>query len=165
VARMLRISHIEDFSLVDGPGIRTVIFFAGCSHACPGCHNLELQNYNTKLASYYTVEDIVSHLADNIEYIDGITLSGGDPLFQIKEVKHLVDALKKHPLLKRIPILLYTGYQFEDIPKGFTQKVDVIIDGKYDKDLPPVKWAGSSNQQRWVRYAGTNRWTVKPWEE
>lgn len=162
---LLKINAIQDASLVDGPGIRMVIFTVGCIHACPGCHNFTLQNFNTTLSFFISKEDLVERIRENLEFIDGLTLSGGDPLFQSSELKEYLKYIRSQEDLKKLDILMYTGYLLEDIPKGITQYIDTIIDGKYDKDLPKVRFAGSSNQRMWKKFPGTNRFTIEEWKQ
>lgn len=161
---LIKVAQIEQISMIDGPGIRTVIFFPGCSHNCKGCHNKELQNFENN-GIWMTNQDIIDELKKSIDWIDGITLSGGDPLYQIKELKELLKDIKADESLKKMNILLYTGYNFEEIPKALTQYIDIIIDGKYMESLPSVKWAGSGNQRYFEKYGNTNRFVCRKWDE
>lgn len=141
----IRIGSILNESLVNGEGIRTVIFFSGCNKACKGCHNLELQNFN---AGYdIPIDELVSKIIKNKHMIDGVTLSGGDPLCQYMGCLELCKRLKEH----KINIWLYTGETFDKILlkyNSITNYVDVIVDGKYEESLKQegLKYRGSSNQ-------------------
>ena len=73
-------SLVQGDSIVDGPGIRTVVWTQGCIHNCPGCHNPETHSFNAGI--WRDVEDVCSEIIAN-DFQDGITLSGGDPLAQI----------------------------------------------------------------------------------
>lgn len=133
-------------SLQNGEGIRDVIFLPGCIHNCDGCHNKEAQdpNYGTEIE----IDELIKILKVNNDMVDGITLSGGDPLFQYDKTLELCKAIKEN--LDNNSIWLYTGYTFDYISKHFkeiTEYVNVIIDGRYEKDLPPAMYRGSNNQQ------------------
>ena len=79
--KLIRISGIEPESIVDGEGIRYVIFTQGCPHHCPGCHNPQTHPFGGgKLVS---IEDILDDISKRKKWIDGITLSGGEPFCQI----------------------------------------------------------------------------------
>lgn len=150
----MRIASIKDMSLVDGEGTRLVIFTTGCIHNCPGCHNKDFQNYNYSEAIDMTTEQIIDYIKERKEWIDGITLSGGDPLFQLNATKELIHTIRKDKVLKDLNIWLFTGYLFKDIPQTIKNNVDVIIDGPFIKEmlnkdyqgLPIVNWRGSLNQ-------------------
>ena len=142
-------------STVDGDSNRFVIFFSGCTHNCPGCHNPEFQQANHGYE--YTLEDLILKLKDVIDWHQGITLSGGDPMYQEDELKKFLIMIRKDKELKNINIWMYTGSLFNEIPKGITQYLNVIVDGKYIESLKPVKYRGSSNQKVWARYNGTNK--------
>ncbi len=152
---MIRVVNVEDTSLVNGEGIRFTIFMSGCSHECDGCHNPESWDYNNGFD--YDIGVIFDMIEDNINFITGITLSGGDPLYQLNDTKEFLQAFRQEEKFKDLSVWLYTGYKFEQIPKGITQYIDVIIDGKYEKDLPPIAWRGSNNQKLWRRIPNTNK--------
>ncbi len=90
------IDSIETFGLVDGPGIRTVIFFSGCQLRCKFCHNPETWK---KEGTNYTVDELVSIIKKNKPYFKrnngGVTLSGGEPLIQIDFIIELCKKLKQ----------------------------------------------------------------------
>ncbi|MDE6578164.1 MAG: 4Fe-4S cluster-binding domain-containing protein [Muribaculaceae bacterium] len=86
---------------VDGPGFRTSIYLAGCSHACPGCHNPS--SWNPEGGSVMTLEEIMEIVKE--EDFD-VTLSGGDPLFQASKVKTLIETLKED----NRNVWVFTGY-------------------------------------------------------
>lgn len=135
-----------------GPGKRIGVWTTGCSKRCAHCINPELWEADSKR------EIPVSQLAASIQLIfqkqtvDGITISGGDPLEQKEELLRLLHEL--HPL--GLDILLYTGYTLEEIEfnlstaefKALQKNVSVLIDGRYDHELNdnrcPLR--GSTNQ-------------------
>lgn len=150
----MKVADIIECSFVNGPGLRTVVFFQGCPRHCEGCFNPLTQ---PSIGPDVTPSSIISQLnkiitLENSLNINGITLSGGDPFFQPKD--ELVILLK---LIKDsfpgLNIWVWTGYNFEDIPnKKALNYIDVIIDGAYMKDKPTTKpYRGSDNQKMWVR--------------
>lgn len=135
-------------SYTDGPGIRYTIFVQGCKHHCKNCHNPETWDFNAgKLIGLDTLyDDIVSN-----KMLDGVTFSGGDPMFQAKACAELAKRLKENTSLN---IWVYTGFKFEDIVDNeeYTELLkyaDVLVDGKYEdcrRNLS-LKFRGSSNQR------------------
>lgn len=143
----IRIAGIEDESIVDGPGIRMVVFTQGCNHNCEGCHNPESHSfYGGKLID---IEEILNMIKEN-PLLDGITLSGGEPFEQALECSILAKKVKKLGL----NVITYTGYTFEEILgnenfKELLLQTDTLIDGKFDikqKSLM-LKFRGSKNQR------------------
>lgn len=145
----LRIAGREPNSIVDGDGLRYVIFFQGCEHFCKNCHNKETWNYNNGISS--SVENEIELLKQHIDYIDGITISGGDPFFQYHNLLELCKSLKKS--FNNINIWVYTGYTLAELQKkGFIealQHINTLVDGKYIEELksPHLAFVGSSNQR------------------
>ena len=138
-------SIIHD-SIVDGEGLRTVVFFAGCPHRCKGCHNPESWNINNGVDM--TVEEVFNECMS--DELSDVTLSGGDPFFQIQELTELVRLL--HDAGKNI--WLYTGFTYEDLQNSLTSKyilnkINVLVDGKFELDKRDISlyWRGSSNQR------------------
>ena len=133
-------------TLVNGEGIRSCVFFAGCNKYCKGCHNKDLQKFNAGIKR--NIDDVVDEILKNRPMIDGVTLSGGDPLCQYKGSLELCKKLKEHD----INIWLYTGELYTRIKTHFSEIldfVDVIVDGKFDESLvsDKIKYRGSSNQK------------------
>lgn len=138
-------------SIVDGPGLRYSIFTQGCFHRCAGCHNQESRaldgGYDER------IDDIVAEIAKN-RIVQGVTLTGGDPLVQSEACLVLVKKIKKELTLN---IWLYSGYLFEDIRDGVCGKAavellnwcDVLVDGPFVQKLlhHDLLWRGSSNQR------------------
>lgn len=143
----LRIAGIEEESIVDGPGIRMVIFTQGCNHNCIGCHNTETHSFDG--GKLIDIEDIINMVKEN-SLLDGITLSGGDPFEQALECSILARKVKELGL----NVVTYSGYTFEDIlvDEKFRQlllQTDILIDGKFNisqKSLM-LPFRGSSNQR------------------
>ncbi len=143
--------QIQQDSIVDGEGLRTVIWTQGCSHNCPGCHNPETHDF--KGGFEVSIDDVKQKLK-NLKYQDGITLSGGDPFFQAKACLEI--AKYSHNL--NLNVWCYTGFTFEQLMKlsklkpiilDFLKQIDVLIDGRFilsEKSLN-VKFRGSKNQR------------------
>jgi len=143
----LRLGGIVTNSVVDGPGLRTVVFLQGCPRRCPGCHNQEL--LDAEGGREVTVEEALQEIKATISPItQGITFSGGDPLLQPEAVYSLANGLKKQ--FPRLDIWLYTGYRYEEIKNlPVLELVDVLVDGPFEQDKKDLALAfrGSSNQR------------------
>lgn len=142
----------------NGHGIRVVFWTSGCSHHCFNCHNP--QTWNPNAGELYTDkvrDEIIEAL--NKPYIEGITFSGGDPMYvgNVDEVYNLILDIRK--TLPNKTIWLYTGFTYEEIMESddeimkkrqqIIENLDVLIDGKFVEDLKNLnlKWRGSSNQR------------------
>lgn len=149
----LYIADVVTGSTVDGEGVRLTIFLAGCLHDCEGCFNKEYQSF---LGTILEADELIDNMNDYRDLFDGITLSGGDPLFQYHGVLEFLKEFKKE--FKDKTVWLYTGFLFEQIHDDIKELVDVIVDGKYNKELSPKKWCGSSNQRVMKKVDG--KWEV-----
>lgn len=135
--------------MVDGEGIRYAIFVQGCKHYCPGCHNPE--TWDMKSGKLKSVDTIVTAIRKK-KHIDGITLSGGDPMYQAKACVELAKKLKEFDY----NIWCYTGFTYEEIIDGedeamkeLLKYIDVLVDGPFieSKKSLEVPFKGSSNQR------------------
>ena len=146
-------AYLQTDSIVDGEGIRTVIWTQGCPHNCYGCHNPDTHDPNG--GALIDVEEIKEHLK-SLEGQDGITFSGGDPMMQIDECLEIAKFAKGLGL----NIWCYTGYTFDrdvtgnmfnnwEETKELMSYIDVIVDGKFQEDKKDLnlKFRGSSNQR------------------
>lgn len=149
VDEVMNIHGVEYDSMTNGDGLRVVLWVSGCNHHCYGCHNP--QTHDPESGRKMTVEDlaeIIQYLRN--DYVSGITLSGGDPLYpeNRQSITSLVAYIKKY--FPNKTIWLYTGYTWEKVKKLSLMKyVDVIVDGPFIQRLADVKyhWAGSRNQR------------------
>ena len=156
----MNISKYNSVDMVNGLGTRVSLFVSGCEHACKGCYNKKTWNKDFGFKYSKELEDnIIKDLNDPIIKRNGISLSGGDPLYE----NNLDEVLK---LIKRVRnetsgnIWLWSGYTFIDIVSNKNKSIkdklrfeiisliDVFIDGKFEnnKKDPELKWRGSSNQ-------------------
>lgn len=137
----------------NGEGLRIVLFVSGCSHNCKNCHNPQTHDpCSGKEFDDNALNEIYKYL--DRDYIDGITLSGGDPLFEdnLGTIYDLVMHIKeKYP---NKTIWIYTGYTYEEIIKDaerykIVSLCDVLVEGRFVESLADVKykWAGSTNQR------------------
>lgn len=133
-----------------GPGRRVVLWVAGCSRRCPGCISPELLSSDG--GCEVTVERLLERLCGIEGDIEGITVSGGDPVDQAQAVVELLRGLRaRRP---KWNVLLYTGYTLAQMQQDPADKgalvplVDLLIDGPFLRDVAPVHpLAGSGNQQ------------------
>lgn len=152
---------IRTDDMLNGNGLRVVLFCTACDHYCHNCHNPETwRESNGTLFDDKAKKEILKEL--DKDYISGITLSGGDPLNinNLKDINELCKEIKlKYP---NKTIWLYTGYTWEEIINEINswhqdelilsqiiKNIDILVDGKYKEDLSDVNypWAGSTNQR------------------
>lgn len=147
----IRIAGIIKESIVDGPGIRMVVFAQGCKHKCPGCHNPETHSFDG--GELVTVDSIIG-LAKRNPLLDGITFSGGDPFEQAEAFTVLAREAKK----LNLNIMTYTGYTYEYILENSSKhmgwdtlldETDILVDGRFEMDKRNLllKFRGSGNQR------------------
>lgn len=137
----MRISGVLTCSLVNGEGIRYVIFTQGCAHYCKCCQNPDTWDFNGGYT--ITVDELVNDISKRMNYLDGITLSGGDPFYQQDECVKLLK------MLPNMNVWIYTGFQYEDIrDTELASLADVIVDGPFVEELRcEGQYFGSSNQR------------------
>lgn len=144
-------AYLQPDSIVDGEGIRTVIWTQGCPHNCLGCHNPG--THDTAGGALVDLEEVYE-IIDTLEGQDGITFSGGDPFMQPKECSMIAKYAKQ----KGLNIWSYTGYTFEQLltlshrkPEimEFLEEIDVLVDGKFElrNKSYNILFRGSSNQR------------------
>ncbi|MGL4332360.1 MAG: anaerobic ribonucleoside-triphosphate reductase activating protein [Bacteroidales bacterium] len=138
---------IVDDTIVDGPGFRTSIYAAGCSHRCKGCHNPH--SWEVGNGTNHPVDEVIARVLANP--LSNVTFTGGDPFFQTDSFIQIAKAIKAGSSKN---IWCYTGYLFEDLLKDpqFTELlsyIDVLVDGPFElakRDLS-LLFRGSSNQR------------------
>lgn len=145
----LRIAGTINDSIVDGPGIRYVIFTQGCPHHCPGCHNP--QTHDFARGEDADVKKILSEILGN-PILSGVTFSGGEPFCQAQGLVPIAEAIKE----KGKHLMIYTGYLLEQLQKmqnpavhRLLELADVIVDGPFivaEKNLT-LLFRGSENQR------------------
>jgi len=148
---LAKIIGIDAESVSDGPGVRFTIFFAGCKHRCPGCHNPDAQDFSAGVDFDDPMQaKVIEHIA-RCPIISGVTLSGGDPVFSAKDVLRFVRRLREK--LPGINIWLYTGFAYEELSgteqKALLELCDVLVDGRFEQDHLDLSLScrGSTNQR------------------
>lgn len=142
---------IQIDSVVDGEGIRAVIWTQGCPHNCLGCHNPGTHDFK---GGYLEDVETLKKEIDSLEGQDGITFSGGDPLMQIDACLELA----KHSKKRGLNVWCYTGFTFEQLLimsktnnalVELLNNIDVLVDGKFDlaKKSFEAPFRGSTNQR------------------
>lgn len=145
----MRYHNITHDDMLNGDGLRVVLWVSGCEHKCYNCHNKITWDINNGLIFDDNAKEEIFRQLEK-DYIKGITFSGGDPLHKQNrtEVFNLVKEIKtKFP---KKDIWLYTGYTWEEINDlDIIDYIDVLVDGKYIEELsnPDLEWRGSSNQR------------------
>lgn len=137
---------------VDGIGIRMSIYISGCKHACNGCHNPETWNFERGKEVTDEVVDNFIEIYKEDPLLNGLTISGGDPL-ETGNAKDLLAVLKRFKK-EGINVWVYTGYTLEQLQKMPEQReclkyIDVLVDGPFILDLRDVdlRFRGSRNQR------------------
>ncbi|QEH68876.1 anaerobic ribonucleoside-triphosphate reductase activating protein [Cellulosilyticum sp. ST5] len=144
----LQVAGFLDHSTVNGEGFRSVLFLSGCPHACPGCHNPEMQAFH--YGDSVEASDILQRILKNKPLIDGITFSGGEPFEQTEALIDLAASIKSTGLT----LWCYTGYTYEQLITNPSRRkllnfIDVLIDGPFilaEKD-EHLLYRGSRNQR------------------
>ncbi len=146
----IRLSGIIDESVVDGPGIRYVIFTQGCKHNCKGCHN---PNTHDETKGYLKACDDIINDINETKYLSGVTFSGGEPFLQPDKCAYIAKRIKKG-----YNIIAYTGYLYEQLLElskvnqaimDFLKQIDILVDGPFilEQKSLELKFKGSKNQR------------------
>ena len=147
----LAVTEIQKDSIVDGEGIRSVIWTQGCMHNCHGCHNPKTHSFQEGILVDI---ELMKEKISKLEGQDGITFSGGDPMEQAKACSELAKYCKELGL----NVWCYTGYTWEELLQKaeyfvdigeFLKYIDVLVDGKFElaKKSYDVEFRGSTNQR------------------
>ncbi len=146
-AAQLRIHSLLPQSRANGPGTRFVIWVQGCSFHCPGCFNPA--TWDIEAGYLITANSLFEQILAEQDNIEGISISGGEPLQQIIPLLNLMEKVKQETALS---ILLFTGYSWDEI-LAFTEAerlitcLDVLIAGRYNENLPCTKGLIASTNQ------------------
>ena len=145
----LRIAGIVQDSIVDGPGLRYVIFVQGCPHDCKGCHNPETHDFaGGKIA---VTREILDQILQN-KRISGVTFSGGEPFCQPEALAGIARVLKEH----NKHLMIYTGFLYEKLLEMQDENVqklleltDILVDGPFvlEQRNLTLPYRGSENQR------------------
>lgn len=150
----LKVAGFAKNSIVDGPGIRYVIFTQGCYHKCEGCQNPQTHNPNE--GKLININEILDEILGST-MIEGVTFSGGEPFLQADVLAELAVRIKRAD--KSLSIICYTGYTYEELTKiiesgvlsylKLLSNVDYLIDGRFEQDKASLNcnWRGSTNQR------------------
>ena len=159
---------IDKEDVCNGEGLRVVLWLSGCSHKCRGCQNPQTWDVNSGISFDEAAKEELFRELDK-DYISGLTLTGGDPLFE-ENLDDVLDLVNEFRLsFPQKTIWLYTGYEWEHIfdPRWYyhpqtqeklsigrwrrqqiVSQCDVLVDGRYidsQRDIT-LKWRGSKNQ-------------------
>lgn len=147
----IRIAGVVRESIVDGPGLRFAVFTQGCGHHCPECQNPETWDFS---GGYECEIDKIMNAIEENPLLDGITMSGGDPLYQPEASYELCRRVKE----KGLNVVVFTGYTYEELMElkekdpwvgKLLEVTDILIDGRYEKDKRDLTllFRGSRNQR------------------
>lgn len=168
-----RIAGVNYESMVDGEGVRAVIFLSGCSNNCPGCQNWKAQD--PEFGAVCT-DELIHEIAEDIKarpFLSGITLSGGDPMFDPVKTSNFIDALDRE-IGEELDLWIYTGYSMRHLDMsmdcleydddcylmGSPEDIGIyelmcrashVVDGIFARELADktLAFRGSSNQRIW----------------
>ena len=144
-----RLSGIVNDSIVDGPGLRLAVFMQGCPYGCPGCHNP--QTHDVMGGREADTEEVRAMLKKN-PLLDGLTLSGGEPLLQPQAAREMAEMAKAQGL----NVWCYTGDTVEHMLKNCApdvmaalEHIDVLVDGPFilEQKTLDLRFRGSRNQR------------------
>lgn len=152
----MKYTQLRTYDVANGEGIRTTIFFSGCTHYCKGCFNQDYWDFNT--GSFIT-GDTVDNIVDNLAkpQIRGLSVLGGEPLHpnNVWALASIVATIRFHYQDTK-DIWIWSGYTLEELlnrdctwTRYILSQIDVLVDGKYEEELKDFKlrFRGSSNQR------------------
>ncbi|WP_171117643.1 4Fe-4S single cluster domain-containing protein [Streptomyces sp. Z423-1] len=129
--RGLRIHGFEPYSAANGPGVRAVVWVQGCTLGCPGCFNPET---HARGGAETPVDDLFERIRGLGDRIEGVTISGGEPLQQREPVLRLLGRIRAETSLSAV---LFTGYRWPEVARmpelaALRDRVDVLLAGRYE---------------------------------
>lgn len=148
----MNISGINFESVVDGEGVRVVVFVSGCAHDCKGCHNPSQHSFTAGRPFTTEFGDEIIEYLKKTSFVSGVTLSGGDPMYSAVELIPFIVKLKDQ--LAEKSIWIYSGFTFEEIMLNdemaeLIALCDVLVDGEFileQRDMT-LSYKGSRNQR------------------
>lgn len=151
----MNICGYESENFVNGKGVRTCLWVSGCPHRCVGCFNRRFWAFDS--GNPFTEDDMNALLKDlGRSFITGLTILGGEPLAP-ENIEGVIKVILRVRAVygDTKDIMVYTGYTFDQVPQRVLDLVDVILDGKYEKDNPTKKpFRGSDNQHYYEKKDG-----------
>lgn len=160
----LLIHHFEPASRANGPGLRAVLWVQGCAFGCPGCFNPE--THAMRGGEVWPVEKALDQIlaAAAQGSLEGLTISGGEPLYQHRALARLLAQVREKSDLS---ILVFTGYDWDELQRlkgigSLLDTIDVLLAGRYDASRRVAQGLiGSTNK---TAHFLTNRYTAKDLE-
>ena len=143
---VIRYHMKEPVVRVLGPGVRYVLWVQGCRKACPGC--VAAQSHDAEAGSEIATEALAWEIA--LSDAEGLTISGGEPFLQAKELAKLVRAVRRH---RPMDVIAYSGYTYEELAgnegaRELLDQLDLLIDGPYMQELDDGRGIRGSTNQR-----------------
>ena len=166
----MKYHDIQNLSMTNGEGLRVVLWVSGCDHHCEGCQNPITWNPDDGLE--FTDESMNELIgAVGKKWCDGLTLSGGDPLYvgNRRKIAEICKEIRQN-FGKDKTIWLYTGYTMDELQKEndpdvmeILYYIDVLVDGPYIEEMRNIHryWVGSDNQEIWSKDEH-GRWQKNP---
>lgn len=132
-AGTLRVHAFMPRSRANGPGVRAVLWLQGCSQGCPGCFNPDTHPHDA--GERWAVDELVGRVADLGAGIEGLTVSGGEPLEQPRPLRALLERLRRETSLS---VILFTGFTWAEVTAAAEMVdvlpfVDVLVAGRYER--------------------------------
>ena len=145
----MRYAKLTNYDVANGSGLRTTLFVQGCPHHCEGCFNPGTWDFNGGMEFTEDTEKEIMQML-NKPGIRGLSVLGGEPLAQGKELYEILKRIKN--AMPKIDIWMWTGYVYEElneVQKDIVSLVDVLVDGPFIEDKKDIrlKFRGSSNQR------------------
>lgn len=149
---MAKIVGINFESVVDGDGVRVVIFFSGCKHDCKGCHNPSSHDFQAGRDFDNEMQTQIIEYIKKTPFTSGITLSGGDPMYSAADIVRFIRRLRDE--VPNASVWVYSGFTYEEICKdaemlALLEMCDVLVDGEFILDQRDItlSYRGSANQR------------------